>query len=111
LQQQEIRKQSRRQPEARLVERINLSVSQKSPDDGKNGQILYATVSATNSNPTDTELVPVRIRISDLPEGVTLTGFEESDVMQVTYKAVSETTEETLEVKLVEEDDEDLHRV
>lgn len=83
-----------------------MSVSQKSPDDGKNGQILYATVSATNSNPTDTELVPVRIRISDLPEGVTLTGFEESDVMQVTYKAVSETTEETLEVKLVEEDDE-----
>ena len=89
-----------------ISERINLSVSQKSPDDGKNGQILYATVSATNSNPTDTELVPVRIRISDLPEGVTLTGFEESDVMQVTYKAVSETTEETLEVKLVEEDDE-----
>lgn len=35
-----------------------------------------------------------------------MTGFEESDVMQVTYKAVSETTEETLEVKLVEEDDE-----
>lgn len=89
-----------------ISERINLSVSQKSPGDGKNGQILYATVSATNSNPTDTELVPVRIRISDLPEGVTLTGFEESDVMQVTYKAVSETTEETLEVKLVEEDDE-----
>lgn len=71
-----------------ISERINLSVSQKSPDDGKNGQTLYATVSATNSNPTDTELVLVRIRISDLPEGVTLTGFEESDVMQVTYKAV-----------------------
>lgn len=28
-----------------ISERINLSVSQKSPDDGKNGQILYATVS------------------------------------------------------------------
>ena len=46
-----------------ISERINLSVSQKSPDDGKNGQILYATVSATNSNPTDTELVPVLLPV------------------------------------------------
>lgn len=89
-----------------ISERINLSVSKKNPDDGKNGQILYATVSATNSNPTDTELVPVRIRISELPEGITLTGFEESNVMQVTYKSSSDTTEETLEVKLVEENGE-----
>lgn len=86
-----------------ISERINLNVSQKSEDDGKNGQILYATVSVTNSNPTDKELVPVRVLISDLPEGVTLTGFEESNIMQVTYKASSSTTEETLEVELKEE--------
>ncbi len=54
--------------------------------EGKNGQTLGINVSSTNSHPNDTQTnETVRLTIGNLPEGVSLAGFDENGKMQVDY--------------------------
>lgn len=75
-------------PTETLDQRLTLNVIAKGTGTGENGVILYANVSATNSNPNDVDPPSARVDISELPEGITLAGFEQGQ-MKVGYKSQS----------------------
>ncbi len=69
------------------------------PSAEANGKTLYINVNSANSHPNETATGEVvQLKISDLPDGVTLAGFDESGKMIVSYGDSSTTG--TIEVTL-----------
>ena len=74
-----------------LDKRLEVFVTGKT---GENGQTLDANIVVTHSDPKDENPPVVKVNISDLPEGVTLEGFDENDELTVKTSSASGATEE-----------------
>lgn len=80
-----------------LDKRLEVFVTGKT---GENGQTLDANIVVTHSDPKDENPPVVKVNISDLPEGVTLAGFNENNELTVRTSSESATGEQTVTVKL-----------
>lgn len=64
-----------------------VSVAPKVDQPARNGEIQYVTVQVTDSSPNEQGDAQVKLEISELPEGVTIAGFENGKMsVQITTK-------------------------